>query len=77
MADSKCRGCGKKIIWAITAEGKNIPLEAVAPVFAVDEYTLDDGVVVNLARRAERTFVSHFSVCPKANEFSGRNKEKK
>ncbi len=76
MEEAKCRGCGRKIIWAITAEGKNIPLDLVAPVYSVALHRIEDGTEVYTATRLGMTFVSHFATCPKANQFSGRNKEK-
>jgi hypothetical protein len=27
-----CRSCGKQITWAVTIEGKNIPLEPASPI---------------------------------------------
>jgi len=66
MAD-RCRGCNKKLIWAKTPGGKFIPLDAVAPVYM----KLGDG---SFARHVE-AYVSHFSTCPHANEFSSSKQE--
>lgn len=68
---STCKGCGAKIVWGRTEDGKNIPLDAKAPVYEL----LVEGTT--LCRRAPRVFlVSHFATCPDANKFSASNKEK-
>jgi hypothetical protein len=63
-----CRGCGKKILW-LQLDGKNIPLDAVAPCYVrlVDKET---GAEV-WARGAGNAYFSHFATCPQANQFSG------
>ncbi len=65
---ANCKSCGKEIIWAKTPEGKNIPLDAVAPVYDI---TLRDGI----ARKVSGVHVSHFSTCRKANDFSASKKK--
>ena len=68
-----CRGCGKPILWATTREGKKIPLDPKAPVY----YVIGDGHDTPFAEKTTGGyFVSHFSTCPKANDFSGSKKSK-
>jgi hypothetical protein len=70
-----CKGCGKPVIWATTANLRPMP---------VDPEPAAEGNVVlmrlGLGVRAEvitnpgrlfgrRTYVSHFVTCPKAAEF--------
>lgn len=62
---TKCRGCGREIVWAITEDGKSIPLDPRPPVYIVS--------MVGEERRAERvkdSMVIHFATCPDANRFS-------
>lgn len=59
---SVCKGCGKEIQWATTETGKTIPLDPKAPTYEVKE-----GIAVR-----SPAMVSHFSTCPKANDFSGK-----
>lgn len=64
---SKCKGCGKPITWGIDPEGKRIPLDPSAPVYAYASET----------QQCERTglaLVSHFATCPDANKFSKENR---
>ena len=76
MANSTCKGCGAEITWAHTDTGAKIPLDKRAPVYAY--YLNGDG-----KRRAKKVdndgdscfHVSHFSTCPKANDFSGSKKK--
>lgn len=81
MKTGRCRGCGRAIIWARTGDGKMIPLDPRAVVMQVTGYSADPaGEVTELKVGTHRTglaghcFVSHFSTCPKAAEFSGRGR---
>lgn len=64
-----CKGCGKEIVWAVTAEGRKIPLDPRPPV-----YSLIDTPRGKEAVRTTLAMVSHFSTCPNANDFSGSKK---
>lgn len=65
-----CRSCGKKIVWAVTENGKRIPLDDVAPTFTVRRVQLEK--TGEYEDRAERSTarVSHFSTCKDANYWS-------
>lgn len=66
---SKCKGCGKEILWAVDADGKRIPLDTKPPVYQFWQVPTKDGVVM----RCDWTkihAVSHFATCPEANRFS-------
>jgi hypothetical protein len=60
------------MIWAKTAEGKTIPLDSRAPVYEVTKDLTGEAI----ARRAEGVYVSHFSTCPEANQFSASGKKR-
>ena len=64
-----CRGCGKKIVWGETPEGKKIPLDPSPPTYYYDD---DSGE----CERTHNIYVSHFATCPFANDFSGSKHEK-
>ena len=57
-----CKGCDAEMIWAMTPDGKRIPLDATAPVY----FLTAEGTAI----RAVGYYVSHFKTCPRANEFS-------
>ena len=63
--DARCTGCGRKIEWARTPNGKSVPLERLKSVTVGP-----DGVT----RPAGEVLVSHFLTCPRADDFSGRSK---
>lgn len=72
-----CRGCGKQIVWGVTADGKKIPLDPSAPIYAFVSSVLDDAeprvsLLPAMDRRASGPMVSHFSTCPLANRFAGK-----
>ena len=69
MIETKCKGCGRKMLWGKTVEGKSIPLDASAPVYRLDK-------VKGTVERSQEFFVSHFSTCPRASDFSGSRKDK-
>lgn len=75
MSVSRCRGCGKEILWAETNHGKKIPLDPKAPVFSV---VSDNGKLIAVIPSGgligERFYVSHFSTCIYANDFSASRK---
>jgi hypothetical protein len=71
-AMSKCRGCGKKIVWGMDEGGKRIPLDPTPPVYAEIDRDADDNLIVKRDRNA---MVSHFATCPQANRFSWSKKK--
>ena len=65
---STCKSCGIPIIWAISPNGKKIPLDARAPTFILDRNReVTDGLP---QARRHRAYVSHFSTCPDATKHS-------
>jgi len=71
MKHSICKGCGKKIFWGITHEGKKIPLDASAPVYHFNPDEYGETIV-----KAKDMYVSHFSTCKRANDFSASKRKK-
>ena len=65
--------CGRKFFWGY-CDGKRIPLDPVAPVYA--KAPGDGGINPMLVLRPApgQMFVSHLATCPKASQFSGRNR---
>lgn len=62
-----CRSCGAAIVWAVTGDGKRVPLNVDAMerrLAQVDE--LEDGTPVV---RSVRTWVTHFATCPHADTW--------
>lgn len=68
MTRSKCRGCGREIVWGQDAEGKRIPLDPRPPVYRV--FDPPNAGEPHLVARMPNAMVSHFITCPKAAEFS-------
>lgn len=72
MSDATCRGCGRRIVWGMTVDGKKIPLD---PTPAIYQFIDDGSMGPTVQRAVPNTFmVSHFSTCSQANKFSGRNR---
>ena len=81
MGKSICKGCGKEIEWGKTEDGKNIPLIPAKSVYC---FTEDGSQIFKLEKTHIQTsnqggyeaviYQSHFLDCPKANDFSGKNK---
>ena len=67
-----CRACGRGILWALTPEGKKMPLDAETPVFQVskDAGPLESGGDRWTAKRLIGAYVSHFSTCKRADAFT-------
>jgi hypothetical protein len=78
---SPCQGCGKPIVWAADPKGHAIPLDPKPALYVVTEGMPDATVCQRLdpnsmlvAGDVATVMVTHFATCPKASEFSGRNK---
>jgi hypothetical protein len=62
-----CRGCGMKIEFVTTPNGKQIPLQRVRTVYA-----MENGAATRLSLAG--VYISHFETCPKADSFSRKGK---
>ena len=67
---SLCK-CGKNIVWGITGEGKRVPLDPRAPVYAIVEIKIGETKIC----RTSLSMVTHFATCSNANEFSASKKK--
>ena len=69
---SKCRGCGKDIVWAKTPEGKNIPLDPRPATYmvCVDSDDPSRNCAMKTGEDALVVYVSHFATCTHANDFT-------
>ena len=63
--DRPCKACGTPLRFLRTSEGKIIPLDLRAPVFAVYQ----EGGEWKCAL-IDDAYASHFATCSKASEFS-------
>lgn len=70
---SKCRGCGREVVWGVTPDGKRIPLDPRPPVYRTGALLPGGGVHCERDREA---LVSHFATCSKAKDFSGTSRRK-
>ena len=74
---SRCKSCGKEIIWIKMASGKNMPCDAGGILCREDvngELTLviKDGKMVRATRDKSGDMIgytSHFATCPNANRW--------
>jgi len=62
---SKICECGVELEFAITPNGKKVPLHKVEHTYRIDGQNAVP--IVNV-------FQSHFLTCPHANKFSGKNR---
>ncbi len=73
MKVDKCRSCGRLVIWAVTKNGKRMPVDASPTsdgTIALDEGP-DGAVKASVAGPApellwEPRYTSHFATCPEA-----------
>ena len=63
---SNCRTCGAPILWAVTGQGKRMPLDVDRRPVLVVEGELDDGTAI-VSQQAGYT--SHFATCPQADDW--------
>ena len=68
---AKCRGCGAEITWAVTAEGKKIPLDMRPPIYEImiAEPFNPHAEIKAVRVDKHRVGVTHFATCPKADQF--------
>lgn len=69
---ARCSTCGAPILWAKTAKGKPMPLDAEPRDDG--NVVLERGVAIvigpleHVTRRTEPLFVSHLATCPQAKD---------
>ena len=69
MKKSKCRYCGRAVVWLIDSEGKKQILDTVAPVYTVDGGdAFGPPEAPTHCTRHRSAFVSHFVTCAKRDE---------
>jgi hypothetical protein len=51
-----CKGCGARILWGVTPEGKRVPLDEHTPVYLLSGERQDGLLLVN---RTPRSYVQH------------------
>lgn len=71
MKSSKCRACGREIVWAKSPNGKATPYEPVKNLHSI-EWGMTDWHATPREPDVQ-VYLSHFVHCPNANEFSKTN----
>lgn len=64
---TKCKSCGKEIVWAYTRSGKKIPLE----VRSRGNVSIRDGVA-KVGAEGAGNYIAHFATCPHGNAWRRR-----
>lgn len=64
-SQTECKACHRPIIFAVTASGAKIPLDARAQVYRIVEKAAGPPDAI----KATDCYVSHFQTCPKASSF--------
>jgi hypothetical protein len=64
-----CKSCGAEIIWAVTENGKRMPLDA-QPINRPSCFVLNDreDPPVAVVAKGPSVYVSHFATCPNADQ---------
>lgn len=70
MRQRTCRECGRRVLFAADANGTIQILDASAPVYSVQLYGQEPEQ--QTCTRLLQAYVSHFSTCPAASQFSKR-----
>ena len=74
---SRCKSCGKEIIWIKTTNGRNMPCDAGGYLYREDpngdmSLVTRQGKVVRAVRdpQSDRIgYTSHFATCPESNRW--------
>lgn len=70
-----CRSCGAPIVWALTEQGKRMPLDALVTTVMAMFNESGPITVANIATADEISWrqvkghVSHFATCPQADRW--------
>jgi hypothetical protein len=78
-AGAVCKGCGRALLWARSANGAWLPLEAVRAYEVVALGPPGPGQPPPDPRATvltRATYVSHFLTCPERQRFSGASRRK-
>jgi hypothetical protein len=62
----QCRSCGAPILWAVSKDGKRMPLNIDRSPGLVVEGEQSDGTPIVASRPV---YTSHFSTCPDADDW--------
>jgi hypothetical protein len=65
---SRCKSCGAEIIWAVTTNGRRIPLDAEPEVDAPGLFRIEIGGPPPGAFAVRKLYTSHFATCPNADQ---------
>jgi hypothetical protein len=76
-AETRCRSCGAPVIWAVSAYGRKLPVDAHPAEAGQWWLTTDDprATVPNFRRvdlytpAAAPRYTSHFATCPQADKW--------
>lgn len=84
MKTSTCKGCGARIIWIRTANGKQIPCDPERIPYRTDLHNGDLKLIDPVGRLCvgfldvdsdRYGYVSHFATCPVAGKFRKINQK--
>lgn len=65
---SQCRTCQREIIWAVTANGKRVPLDPPEKRYVDNRTGHEIATDAPLSVVMDLTWLSHFATCPQADE---------
>jgi hypothetical protein len=68
-----CKGCGRRIRWAVSPTGADLPLEEVYA------YWLEPGIAgarPRAVRSEAPVWIPHFLTCKERDRFSGTSRQK-
>lgn len=78
LKTSKCRACGRAIVWAELEGGRRVPLDPHSVVYSVT--STEDGRYLAARLLVPESFpeiavlTSHFATCPKTSQIMGMKK---
>lgn len=67
--ETKCKACGRKLVFAMGPNGKYIPLTPVA-----NAYLVAGEEAVPIKAQGGQLYISHYVDCPQAEKFRKRDR---